>query len=304
MSSLTNPYDAPLTSYTYRPFDISQTLSDDTQNAGLYTSTPTKSRSPSLSNSNRVSKALKGKRVHMCEHPGCPKVFTRAEHRRRHELSHQSRKQYTCAYPGCGKAFHRSDYLNQHMSRHSSMSPNLGKSVAKGNRSRSTSIQEMQSQPIHSPPMPFQLEPNDYSQTWGSMDSSMTYAQYSPSQSQRNSPVSFDRHSSPDSYTNERFSSPMSNESYNDTPIQYPASGLPVELVSSIDNYLRSILKPEVFASSHPQMDHSMWNAESIEMDPVLTKPENPEFSLYSWPPVHSLSYDHALMDHHHSTCH
>ena len=30
----------------------------------------------------RISKAKKGKRVHACQFPGCPKVFTRAEHRR------------------------------------------------------------------------------------------------------------------------------------------------------------------------------------------------------------------------------
>ncbi|KAI4184342.1 MAG: hypothetical protein L6R41_004817 [Letrouitia leprolyta] len=30
----------------------------------------------------RISKAKKGKKVHVCEHPGCNKVFTRAEHRK------------------------------------------------------------------------------------------------------------------------------------------------------------------------------------------------------------------------------
>ncbi|KAL8775493.1 MAG: hypothetical protein Q9194_003712 [Teloschistes cf. exilis] len=33
----------------------------------------------------RISKAKKGKKVHVCEHPGCGKVFTRAEHRK-HEM--------------------------------------------------------------------------------------------------------------------------------------------------------------------------------------------------------------------------
>lgn len=44
-------------------------------------------------------------------------VFTRAEHRRRHELSHEPRKQYPCTYEGCKKAFHRPDYLTQHLGR-------------------------------------------------------------------------------------------------------------------------------------------------------------------------------------------
>ncbi|KAL8763077.1 MAG: hypothetical protein Q9184_001037 [Pyrenodesmia sp. 2 TL-2023] len=30
----------------------------------------------------RISKAKKGKKVHVCEFPGCNKVFTRAEHRK------------------------------------------------------------------------------------------------------------------------------------------------------------------------------------------------------------------------------
>lgn len=74
--------------------------------------------SPSSSQGDqRVSKAKKGKRVHVCEYPGCEKVFTRAEHRRRHELSHKPRKLYVCPQEGCAKAYQRADYLAQHMIR-------------------------------------------------------------------------------------------------------------------------------------------------------------------------------------------
>jgi hypothetical protein len=132
----------------------------------------------------------------------------------------------------------------------------------------------MQSQPIHSPPMPFQLESNNYSRTWGSMDSSMTCSRNSPNQ--RDSPVSVDGHTSPYSFTNERCSSPVSTESYTNTDTQYPVSGLPVELVTSIDHYLRSILKPEAFASSHQQLNPTIWNTDTIDIDPILTKPESP----------------------------
>lgn len=81
----------------------------------------------------RISKAKKGKRVHACEFPGCNKVrgpidpssrptdseqvFTRAEHRRRHELNHNPEASYPCTYDGCHKAFHRSDLLARHMER-------------------------------------------------------------------------------------------------------------------------------------------------------------------------------------------
>jgi hypothetical protein len=66
----------------------------------------------------RISKAKKGKRVHACEFPGCNKVFTRAEHRRRHELNHNPEASFPCTYDGCRKAFHRSDLLARHMERH------------------------------------------------------------------------------------------------------------------------------------------------------------------------------------------
>ncbi|KAG2418127.1 hypothetical protein HFD88_001228 [Aspergillus terreus] len=66
----------------------------------------------------RISKAKKGKRVHACEFPGCTKVFTRAEHRRRHELNHNPEACFRCTYPSCKKAFHRPDLLSRHMERH------------------------------------------------------------------------------------------------------------------------------------------------------------------------------------------
>ncbi|OQE24314.1 hypothetical protein PENSTE_c007G01207 [Penicillium steckii] len=66
----------------------------------------------------RISKAKKGKRVHACEFPGCSKVFTRAEHRRRHELNHNPEASYRCTHTSCKKAFHRPDLLARHMERH------------------------------------------------------------------------------------------------------------------------------------------------------------------------------------------
>ncbi|KAL5361374.1 C2H2 finger domain protein [Aspergillus floccosus] len=66
----------------------------------------------------RISKAKKGKRVHACEYPGCTKVFTRAEHRRRHELNHNPEACFRCTHSSCKKAFHRPDLLSRHMERH------------------------------------------------------------------------------------------------------------------------------------------------------------------------------------------
>ncbi|KAL8833216.1 MAG: hypothetical protein Q9170_004411 [Blastenia crenularia] len=65
----------------------------------------------------RISKAKKGKKVHVCEHPGCNKVFTRAEHRKRHEANHNAKPMFECQFEDCRKPFNRADLLARHMER-------------------------------------------------------------------------------------------------------------------------------------------------------------------------------------------
>ncbi|KAI0540507.1 hypothetical protein GGR58DRAFT_522016 [Xylaria digitata] len=65
----------------------------------------------------RVSRAKKGVPVHTCEICKPPKTFTRAEHLRRHQLSHKPAT-FQCPYHGCDKAFHRQDLLTRHTQRH------------------------------------------------------------------------------------------------------------------------------------------------------------------------------------------
>ncbi|KAI0813423.1 hypothetical protein GGR55DRAFT_687682 [Xylaria sp. FL0064] len=65
----------------------------------------------------RVSRAKKGVPVHTCEICRPPKTFTRAEHLRRHQLSHRPAP-YSCPFPGCDKLFHRTDLLDRHMQGH------------------------------------------------------------------------------------------------------------------------------------------------------------------------------------------
>ncbi|KAM7199355.1 putative transcription factor TDA9 [Naviculisporaceae sp. PSN 640] len=65
----------------------------------------------------RVSRAKKGVPVHVCDICTPAKTFTRAEHLRRHQLSHQT-PGYPCTYPGCDRAFHRPDLLARHQQRH------------------------------------------------------------------------------------------------------------------------------------------------------------------------------------------
>lgn len=69
----------------------------------------------------RISKAKKGKKVHVCEHPGCNKVFTRAEHRKRHEANHNVKPAFECPIEDCRKPFNRADLLSRHMERQHEM---------------------------------------------------------------------------------------------------------------------------------------------------------------------------------------
>ncbi|KAG9250199.1 putative C2H2 finger domain protein [Emericellopsis atlantica] len=62
----------------------------------------------------RVSRAKKGVPVHICDI--CQKTFTRAEHLRRHKLSHLP-PDIACTVPGCDKVFHRRDLFERHQQR-------------------------------------------------------------------------------------------------------------------------------------------------------------------------------------------
>ncbi|KAL8653690.1 MAG: hypothetical protein Q9226_003741 [Calogaya cf. arnoldii] len=84
------------------------TMSGSSDLAGEVTYTPT---------THRISKAKKGKKVHVCEYVGCGKVFTRAEHRKRHEANHNPEPTFQCSYEDCRKPFHRADLLARHTER-------------------------------------------------------------------------------------------------------------------------------------------------------------------------------------------
>ncbi|KAI0885702.1 uncharacterized protein GGS22DRAFT_161661 [Annulohypoxylon maeteangense] len=74
----------------------------------------------------RVSRAKKGVPVHTCEICKPPKTFTRAEHLRRHQLSHGTPR-HSCTFPGCDKAFHRADLLARHAQRHNDQDDKLSR---------------------------------------------------------------------------------------------------------------------------------------------------------------------------------
>ncbi|KLO89476.1 uncharacterized protein LW93_1535 [Fusarium fujikuroi] len=63
----------------------------------------------------KISKAKMRVPVHTCSQ--CPKTFSRAEHLRRHQLSHLPPDLF-CPIENCNKAFHRKDLLGRHIQRH------------------------------------------------------------------------------------------------------------------------------------------------------------------------------------------
>ncbi|KAH7306106.1 hypothetical protein BKA65DRAFT_415443, partial [Rhexocercosporidium sp. MPI-PUGE-AT-0058] len=65
----------------------------------------------------RISRAKKGRPLHCCDICRPKKTFTRAEHLRRHQLSHQL-PAYPCTIGVCTRAFHRPDLLASHLYRH------------------------------------------------------------------------------------------------------------------------------------------------------------------------------------------
>ncbi|KAJ5332218.1 hypothetical protein MYU51_007467 [Penicillium brevicompactum] len=289
-------FNTPYPSATPALFDHTRSASltnHDTNHSAGYLQSQTQTRSPSLTSSCRVSKAMKGKRVHACEHPGCPKVFTRAEHRRRHELSHEPKKQHTCSYEGCGKAFHRADYLHQHIARHAPPKSKAKKPLTRIEKSSPRSAQPQQEPPLApqstSPlPAPLIQEKGDYTGAWGSIDSSNSCSQCSEGLS--HSPASVDEYPSPYSYTGETCSSPLPSDSF--TNPHYPSSDIPVEMMTAIDQYLRTILKPEAFSVPEQQMNPTIWNPD-LEIDPILMKMETQEqIPMYSWPTADSIQYE------------
>ncbi|KAI0803261.1 hypothetical protein BC629DRAFT_1253931, partial [Irpex lacteus] len=63
-------------------------------------------------------------RAYACPVQDCRKVFTRAEHLKRHTRSiHTNEKPFKCEEPGCGRLFTRHDNLLQHIKNHRSSPP-------------------------------------------------------------------------------------------------------------------------------------------------------------------------------------
>ncbi|KAJ5636222.1 uncharacterized protein N7484_009535 [Penicillium longicatenatum] len=231
--------------------------------------------SPSSSTAEfKVSKAKKGKRVHACEFAGCAKVFTRAEHRRRHELSHRSKKTYTCSYEGCAKAFHRADYLVQHMARQvlpapceadlesSPSDPEVPvKSPLMRSNSTSSAVSTQQSQLYSKSPLL-----TGYQSPAASVNSGTPHAGDQSLMMCSNCLNCHNRVQGSAASGTQLFNY---SQSSNMSLFGSQASSSSPPGLDAIDQYLRSILRPEAFlpaVQTSGQMNSSFWN----NIDPNL----------------------------------
>ncbi|TGO85749.1 hypothetical protein BPOR_0367g00010 [Botrytis porri] len=97
----------------------------------------------------RISRAKKGIPVHTCD--DCRKTFTRAEHLRRHKLSH-GKPAYPCTFEDCERTFHRPDLLARHLNRHETQGEKAYKSSDPRSRASSSASESA----------PVKLEPTSH----------------------------------------------------------------------------------------------------------------------------------------------
>ncbi|KAJ5781659.1 transcriptional regulator family: C2H2 zinc finger [Penicillium psychrosexuale] len=258
----------------------------------------------------RISKAKKGKRVHACQYPACGKVFTRAEHRRRHELNHNPEASYRCATEGCNKAFHRADLLVRHLERHelesksekSSLAPNPitespvspcmsmdhGIPLAATSHSHSMSIGALVAPGIHP-----DLANNDCSLLWSGIELPLQPRPAFHSQlpeSVDDSPF----YSSPA----ETCPSPLSDATFSLPP--YSSSSIS-SAGSVIDQYPSNIVKSELTSSPLQMHTPLRWSTEAgmppsdlvpMSMGENMIQPVQCHYPSPSWSSADCLPYD------------
>ncbi|KFA77777.1 hypothetical protein S40288_00525 [Stachybotrys chartarum IBT 40288] len=83
------------------------------------THSPTESAGSLSKGYKRASRKGAARRF-VCDHPGCDKLYSRAEHLQRHQLNHNPKEIFECDVAGCDQKFVRLDLLARHKKRHTS----------------------------------------------------------------------------------------------------------------------------------------------------------------------------------------
>ncbi|KAK1574691.1 uncharacterized protein LY79DRAFT_523403 [Colletotrichum navitas] len=149
----------------------------------------------------RVSRAKKGMKVHTCDICRPSKTFTRAEHLRRHQLSHET-PQYACPILGCDRAFHRKDLLERHQQRHELEGDKVSRSrgTSQVRRTSATSIEGgVRTLGLQHPMLGFQPNASAPIQSLP-MTQSMSHASSYPSMDARDAGKSMSPHMGNDGY--------------------------------------------------------------------------------------------------------
>ncbi|EHK20030.1 uncharacterized protein TRIVIDRAFT_203114 [Trichoderma virens Gv29-8] len=108
------------------------TWMESSQTANVFTTTRTSSGSSAGSGNGAVNgsntagsgsgykrASRKGApRRFVCDHAGCEKIYSRAEHLQRHQLNHNPKEIYRCDVGDCDQKFVRLDLLSRHKKRH------------------------------------------------------------------------------------------------------------------------------------------------------------------------------------------
>ncbi|CBF81460.1 hypothetical protein AN5659.2 [Aspergillus nidulans FGSC A4] len=270
----------------------------------------------------RISKAKKGKRVHACEYPGCAKVFTRAEHKRRHELNHNPEALYRCTQTGCKKSFHRSDLLARHMERHE-LEAQMDASAQWDHPSSRSSVGYIPRYPVVTPtPAPYISMPQPQSAVskssviqpdlaidgliWGTMDQHQHQHMVSPPCIQESVEDTARYYSTP-----EACSSPSSDG----TTYSVPSYSGSISSVSStspglVDSYPDPIIDSELTSSPgpmHATLDGCQWERAdtgppaTASMVPISTIPDSLihpalQYQSQSWPMPQHINYNENII--------
>ncbi|CAJ0561543.1 unnamed protein product, partial [Mesorhabditis spiculigera] len=71
----------------------------------------------------RKGRQIGRKRTHLCQYPGCDKIYTKSSHLRAHQRLHTGERPYVCQWPVCHCSFARSDELTRHYRKHTGAKP-------------------------------------------------------------------------------------------------------------------------------------------------------------------------------------
>ncbi|KAL2866641.1 C2H2-type zinc finger protein [Aspergillus lucknowensis] len=276
----------------------------------------------------RISKAKKGKRVHACEFPGCnkvylisvqyahlelsltsPKVFTRAEHRRRHELNHNPEALYRCTQTGCKKSFHRSDLLVRHMERHELEAQMDSSARWGGDGSARTSPEQYSPRYTMVNPNPAQFLAVMQAPTpikapaiqpgltidgllWNAMEMPSEHPTHALPPPQAQEPVEDSRFYS----TPEACSSPSSEGTSYSVP-SYPGSSISSTSPGLVDSYPDPVIDSKLTSSPAPLHATLDWDqpASSVAPTSMIPMPIADNFihpALQSWPVAQHMSYN------------